>query len=72
VTALHDLTATQALAAMRRGEFCAVDYVTALLERAETCAHLNAFFPIHPAHTLPLGRNLFTIPGHRRLSGFPA
>jgi indoleacetamide hydrolase len=43
VTALHDLTATQALAAMRCGQFCAVDYATALLERAETCAHLNAF-----------------------------
>lgn len=43
MTGLHDLTAVQALAGMRAGQFSAVDYVTALLERAGAFAHLNAF-----------------------------
>lgn len=41
--ALHDLSATAALAGLQSGQFCAVDYVKALLERASACAGLNAF-----------------------------
>ena len=42
-TPLTDLSATDAIAAMRDGNISAEAYATALLDRCEAGAHLNAF-----------------------------
>jgi Asp-tRNA(Asn)/Glu-tRNA(Gln) amidotransferase A subunit family amidase len=46
--ALTTLTATEALQAMKRGDFTPLDYANALLERAEQLEHLNAFIYLNP------------------------
>jgi mandelamide amidase len=43
MTALTDLDASQAVAALRAGEILCEDYARALLDRAQSLAHLNAF-----------------------------
>ena len=49
---LTDLSATQAVVAMRQGDISAVDYATALLNRCETGKHLNAFITLDPERVL--------------------
>ncbi len=45
---LTDLTATDAVAAMRTGDMLAEDYANALLQRCEEGSHLNAFISFDP------------------------
>ena len=45
---LTALTATEALQAMKRGDFTPLDYANALLERAEQLEYLNAFIYLDP------------------------
>jgi indoleacetamide hydrolase len=45
---LIELTATEAIAAMQRGELLAETYADALLARARQCADLNAFRTLEP------------------------
>ncbi len=45
---LTALTATEAVASMRRGEFSAESYANALLARARQCVDLNAFRTLEP------------------------
>ncbi len=49
---LTDLSATQAVAAMRQGDILAVDYASALLQRCETAKNLNAFISLQPERVL--------------------
>jgi len=49
---LTNLSATQAVAAMRRGDILAVDYASALLQRCETAKDLNAFISLQPERVL--------------------
>jgi mandelamide amidase len=53
---LTDLTAVQAVAAMRRGELSATEYATALLTRCEEAANLNAFISFEPDKVLKAAR----------------
>lgn len=53
---LADLTATQAVAAMIRGDFTAEAYAGALLGRAEMARDLNAFITLDPQATLAAAR----------------
>ncbi len=53
---LVELTATEAIAAMRRGEVAAESYATALLARAKQCADLNAFRTLEPDRVLEAAR----------------
>ena len=54
---LTDLTAVEAVAAMRRGDIAAEKYATALLARAERCKSLNAFISLDPDSVLEAARN---------------
>lgn len=49
---LTDLSATEAIDAMRQGDISAVDYATALLQRCETGKHLNAFITLEAERVL--------------------
>ena len=51
-----DLTATEAVAALQRGEFSAESYANALLTRAKQCADLNAFRTLEPDRVLEAAR----------------
>jgi len=53
---LIDLTATEAVAAMQRGEISAESYAGALLARAGQCADLNAFRTLEPDRVLEAAR----------------
>ena len=53
---LLELSAESAVAAMRRGEMTAEDYATALLNRAEQLAHLNAFRTLDRSMVLEAAR----------------
>lgn len=53
---LTDLTATDAVAAMRRGELSATEYATALLRRCEEASNLNAFISFEPEMVLDAAR----------------
>jgi len=55
-TNLIELTATDAIAAMRHGDLRAEDYAVALLNRCEQCKHLNAFITIDPERVLASAR----------------
>ena len=55
-TPLIDLSATQAAAAMRRGDLFAEDYAAALLERCEQGSYLNAFIALEPERVLEAAR----------------
>ena len=51
-TPLTDLSATDAVAAMRDGNISAEAYATALLDRCKAGAHLNAFISFEPERVL--------------------
>ncbi len=51
-TPLTDLSAVDAVAAMRRGDIRAEDYAAALLERCAAGSHLNAFISLEPERVL--------------------
>jgi indoleacetamide hydrolase len=51
-TALTDLSAIEAVAAMRRGDVTAEAYTNALLARAAQCKALNAFITLEPDRVL--------------------
>jgi len=53
---LTDLTATEAVAAMRAGELSSTEYATALLARCDAAANLNAFIALEPAKVLRAAR----------------
>ncbi|HSF14218.1 MAG TPA: indoleacetamide hydrolase [Vicinamibacteria bacterium] len=53
---LTELTATDAVKAMREGELRAEDYASALLQRCEAGKHLNAFITLEPEHVLGAAR----------------
>jgi len=53
---LTDLSATDAVAAMRQGDMTAEAYATALLERCEAGKHLNAFISFEPERVLQAAR----------------
>ena len=53
---LTELTATEAVASMQRGEFSAESYANALLVRARQCADLNAFRTLEPDRVLEAAR----------------
>jgi mandelamide amidase len=53
---LTDLSATDAVAAMRQGEMTAEAYATALLDRCEAGKHLNAFISLEPERVLQAAR----------------
>ena len=55
-TPLTDLSATDATAAMRDGDISAESYATALLDRCEAGAHLNAFISFEPQRVLEAAR----------------
>ncbi|MDH5307881.1 MAG: indoleacetamide hydrolase [Myxococcales bacterium] len=55
-TPLTDLSATEAVAAMRRGDLSAEDYAAALLERCEQAKSLNAFITLEPERVLEAAR----------------
>jgi mandelamide amidase len=55
-TPLTDLSATDAIAAMRRGDIRAEAYAAALLERCEAGSHLNAFISLEPERVLEAAR----------------
>jgi len=60
---LADLSATEAVAAMRSGELSAEDYATALLERCQRGASLNAFITLEPERVLEAARALDRLRG---------
>jgi indoleacetamide hydrolase len=64
---LTTLTATEALAAMRRGELTAERYAQALLRRCQAGAHLNAFITLRPEKVLEAAREC----DRQRRSGAP-
>ena len=51
-----DLSATEAVAAMRRGDFSAEDYAAALLDRCKLTRDLNAFITLEPERVLEAAR----------------
>jgi mandelamide amidase len=51
-----DLSATDAVAAMRQGDMTAEAYATALLNRCEAGRHLNAFITLEPERVLEAAR----------------
>jgi indoleacetamide hydrolase len=53
---LIELTASEAVALMRRGDVAAEAYANALLARAQQCADLNAFRTIEPGKVLEAAR----------------
>jgi indoleacetamide hydrolase len=53
---LEALTATQAVAALRRGDFAAERYAAALLQRCRAGAALNAFITLRPEQVLEAAR----------------
>ena len=53
---LTDLSATDAVAAMRQGDMTAEAYATALLDRCEAGRHLNAFISFEPERVLQAAR----------------
>jgi mandelamide amidase len=53
---LIELTASEAVALMRRGDVSAEAYANALLARAQQCADLNAFRTIEPGKVLEAAR----------------
>ena len=53
---LIELTATEAVALMRRGDVAAEAYANAMLARAQQCADLNAFRTIEPGKVLEAAR----------------
>jgi mandelamide amidase len=53
---LIDLSATDAVAAMRQGDMTAEAYASALLERCEAGKHLNAFISFEPERVLLAAR----------------
>lgn len=53
---LTDLTATEAVAAMRRGELSATEYATSLVLRCEETRNLNAFISFQPEKVLAAAR----------------
>jgi mandelamide amidase len=55
-TSLTELTAGEAIAAMRQGDIPAEAYATALLERCEAGKHLNAFISLEPERVLEAAR----------------
>ncbi len=55
-TSLTELSATDAVAAMQRGDVSAEAYATALLERCEAGRHLNAFITLEPQRVLEAAR----------------
>lgn len=55
-TPYTDLSAADAVAAMRRGDFKAEEYAAALLERWKAGAHLNAFISFEPDRVLQASR----------------
>ncbi len=55
-TGLVDLSATDAVAAMKRGELAAEAYATALLERCREAEQLNAFITLEPERVLEAAR----------------
>ena len=55
-TPLTDLSATDAIAAMHDGNISAESYATALLDRCESGAHLNAFISFEPERVLEAAR----------------
>jgi mandelamide amidase len=55
-TSLIDLSATDAVAAMRQGDMTAEAYASALLERCEAGRHLNAFISFEPERVLQAAR----------------
>ena len=57
MTESTDLTAVEAVAAMRRGDLTAEPYATALLARAAQCKALNAFITLDPDSVLEAARN---------------
>lgn len=55
-TPLTDLSATDAIAAMRQGDMTAEAYATALLDRIDAGRHLNAFISFEPERVLQAAR----------------
>jgi len=55
-TSLEDLSATEAVAALRRGDLPAEDYAAALLERCRRGESLNAFITLEPGRVLEAAR----------------
>jgi Asp-tRNA(Asn)/Glu-tRNA(Gln) amidotransferase A subunit family amidase len=55
-TSLEDLSATEAVAAMRRGDLAAEDYAAALLEQCKRGKNLNAFITLEPERVLEAAR----------------
>lgn len=53
---LTDLTANEAVTAMRQGDLSAEEYATALLRRCEAGKHLNAFITLEPDRVLESAR----------------
>ena len=63
--ALSELSATDAVRALREGDVSAEDYASALLARADSEKELNAFITLDPARVLEEARNA----DRRRASG---
>ncbi len=55
-TPITDLSATEAVAAMRRGDLSAEDYAAALLDRCKLARNLNAFITLEPEQVLEAAR----------------
>jgi mandelamide amidase len=55
-TPMIDLSATEAVAAMRRGDLSAEDYAAALLDRCKLAEDLNAFITLEPERVLEAAR----------------
>ncbi|MDH5344153.1 MAG: amidase family protein [Gammaproteobacteria bacterium] len=55
-TELTDLSATEAVALMRRGDLAALDYATALVEQCGRWEHLNAWISFEPERVLESAR----------------
>src|SRR3990172_9719648 len=53
---LIELSATDAVLALHRGDFKAEDYAAALLARCEAGKHLNTFLNLHPSRVLEAAR----------------
>ncbi len=62
---LLELSAVDALAAMKRGDITAEAYASALLEQCEAAKSLNAFIALEPERVLEAARSA----DHRRTSG---
>ena len=53
---MTNLTALEAVKAMKAGEFTPTEYATALLERAEQLEYLNAFIYLNPGEVREAAR----------------